>query len=72
MYGIKSDGSLSGELQEKHEHQDDEEGMEDRFLEDVSEPEPVIGDLGIGHLGVERHQGVEVVLMEREQILQKG
>ena len=72
MYGIKSDGSLSGELQEKHEHQDDEEGMEDRLLEDVSEPEPVIGDLGLGHLGVECHQGVEVVLMEREQILQKG
>lgn len=63
---------MSRELQEKHEHQDDEEGMEDRLLEDVLEPEPVVGDLRLGHLGVERHQGVEVVLVEREQILQKG
>ena len=70
MYSIKSDGPLTRELEEKHQHQDDEKGMKDRLLENIPEPEPVVGDLGLGHLGVQRHEGVEVILMEREQFLQ--
>ena len=70
LYSIKSDGPLTRELEEKHEHQDDEKGMKDRLLENIPEPEPVVGDLGLGHLGVQRHEGVEVILMEREQFLQ--
>ena len=61
---------MTRELEKKHEHQDDEKGMKDRFLENVPEPEPVVGDLGLRHLGVQRHEGVEVILVEREQFLQ--
>ena len=62
---------MTRELEEKHQHQDDEKWMKDRLLENIPEPEPVVGDLGLGHLGVQRHEGVEVILMEREQFLQR-
>ena len=66
---IKSDCSLTGKLQKKHEHQDDQKWMEHGFLEDISESELGVRMHILQNLRVQGDQGVEVILVQRQQVL---
>ena len=66
----EGDGSLAGELEEEHEDEDDKERVEDWLLENISELKLLIAQ-HFGHFFVQIHQGVQVVLMESQDILSK-
>ena len=66
---IKSDCSLTGKLQKKHEHQDDQKWMEHGFLEDISESELGVRRHVLQNLRVQGDQGVEVILVQGQQVL---
>ena len=68
MDSEEGDGSLAGELEEEHEDKDDEEGMEDWLLENISELKLLIAQ-HFRHFFVQSDEGVQVVLMESQDIL---
>ena len=61
---------MPGELEEEHEDEDDKERMEDRLLENISELKLLIAQ-HFRHFFVQSHEGVEVVLVESEDVLGK-
>ena len=66
----EGDGSLAWELEEEHEDEDDEEGVEDWLLENISELKLFIAQ-HFRHFFVQSDQGMEVVLVESQHVLEK-